>query len=93
MTEQKTDWTGVVEVYQTALSELVQGQIFGVDFVRADGSVRKMAAKLLNMGEIAARSGNVLVLDMVATAKTGEQQIRSFKLARVLRLRVAGQEI
>ena len=94
-----------VRQFADALAGLTHGQFFGVDFIRRDGTLRRMAAKLMyfpvdpdnersvRQAGIAARSGNLVVLDATRTAQTGKPQVRSFNLDRVVRLRIDGQEL
>ena len=91
----REDRTEVVQAYQEALGGLTRGQFFGVDFVKRDGTTRRMSAKLINVNQMgpAAYKGNLIVLDATTTAQTGAHEIRSFNLDRVLRLKIAGKEL
>ncbi len=94
-----------VETFTAALAQLTRGQFFGVEFIRRDGALRRMSAKLVRFeidpdnprsvrqADVGARSGNVVVLDASLTARTGQRKVRSFSVDRLVCLRICGQTI
>ena len=97
--EAGTDKTETVEVFRAAVEELATGTFVGLDFVRKDGTPRRMSAKLgiadptseqvRNM----ARHGYLTVVDATATARSGEWQFRNVSVETVSRVRIAGRDL